>query len=514
MSKKKQPRKKSLVARITLVTATLVLGSTLAGGAAAYFVASRTIAAEIQFTGKSLVHSLSGSIMTIITKPGAEDELQMVLNTMLEMDAEGRISDATIIAKDLTVLAAKDASQVGRSYSQFAGLGDLTGIRLFRIPGHSTRIAAPIQWGRKRKRTLGYVVLSLGEQTFTTARRNILLTFSSLFLVATLLSIIIIRLALSKLLRPVVQLGEAAQALAEGNSDYPLTKPKRRDEVGIATESFLFMREAQKVFVRFSNPALVREIQSGRAPDTPQEVKLAIGFGDGVRFTDWSNAHTAVEISHRLTQYFTLFGQIVVAQKGIVEKFIGDAVMSYYGLHGDAGAIETSRGAVRTHVYGQHVFRIANIAFSRYHRLMTLRFRFGIATGKCVVGPMGAHGVKLDYTLIGNAVNLAARLEGIAEPGGLAIDNFTYLNVDGEQFLTAQGPQMESIKGFEKLIPIYRVTGFKQVEENERLKEFLLDFFERDFVKEILHLDHEQYEEFYAELVESLHRDSLTLEQV
>ncbi len=486
----------SFVTRMVVVTLALVLAATLASGAAAYLVASSSVEDEIEFAGQSLVHGLSGSIVTIITKPGAQGELQVILNQSLTVDKEGRVADALILAKDLTVVAAKDPSQVGQKYSRFSGLEHLKAMQTVSIRGAGTRIAAPVLWGQTNKYTLGYVVITLSERAFAAARRTILIWFSVLFLIAALATVVLTRRVLRRLLKPVVDLGAAAQALAGGDSDYPL-QPTSGDEIGVATHSFLKMRAAQRVFVRFSNPALVKEILDGRAPDVPVDVKLSVGFGDGVRFTDWAGAHSAADTSAYLTDYFTLFGQLVAAHGGLIEKFIGDAVMTFYGLQ-HQGEAEGSMRALRTHIAGQHLLQIANGAFQRYHGRRPLQFRFGVATGKCVAGPLGARGVKLDYTIIGETVNLASRLEGMAAPGGLVIDRFTYLNVDGASCLEVEGPTDEAVKGFAKPVSLYRVAGFRTPEEIDRLRQTVLDTLRSPAALEVLRLTDEQLAEVLA----------------
>jgi len=504
-------RRISLVTRMIAIVAVLVLVATAAGGVSAYLVARATIEGEIQFAGQSLAHSLSGSIVTLINKPGAEGELQMALNQLLEVDDEGRISDAYIVSKDMHIMAARDPQRVGKRFTELDGLAKVDHMYVVRRPGFGTSIAAPVQWGKTSKRTLGYVVLFSSEKAFTAARDRVLIWFTGIFLAAVLAAILFTRLVMRRLLQPVVDLGEAARALADGNSDYPLDPPQSQDEIGVATRSFLAMRDAQKIFVRFSNPALVRRIRDGLVPERPEEVKLAIGFGDGVRFTDWSSANTAAEISTMLTDYFTLFGLLVEEFDGIVEKFIGDAVMSYYGLHSEAGTESVARDAIRTHLCGQIVFGLANRVFRDYQRRLPLRFRFGIATGKCVVGPMGARGVKQDYTIIGTTVNLASRLEGLAQPGGLTIDNFTYQNAGGADFLVAEEPREERIKGFTDPVKVYVVTGLREPAENQRLSELLVQYFERDAVRDVLRLDDEQHATFREEVERVLTASTLAL---
>lgn len=499
----------TFLSRMILVTLFLVLAAVLASGTFAYIVAIQSIEEEIEFAGQSLLHGLSGSIVTIIAKPGPEGELQVILNQSLAVDKEGRVTDAFIVSKDLTVLAAKDTSQVGHKYLSFASLNDLDSMQTVHLRGSGTQIASPVQWGQTNKRTLGYVVITLSEHAFAKARRGILISFSALFLVASLVTVFLTRSVLQRLLRPVVNLGDAARALAEGNSNYPL-EAKGNDEIGVATQSFLQMRAAQRVFMRFSNPALVKEILDGRAPDVPVEAKLAVGFGDGVRFTDWSNVHTAAETSHYLSDYFTLIGQLVATYGGLIEKFMGDAVMTYYGFHGEASS-QMSLQSLRAHIAMQHLLHIANHAFQHYHHRRVLWFRFGLAMGRCLMGPIGARGIKLDYTVVGETVNLASRLEGLASPGGLAIDRFTYLNVEGERSLESEGPTEEVVKGFVDPVCIYRVAGYRSKEENDRLRQTVLDAIRTDEVRDILGLTNEQFAELFTYSETKLMQQALAL---
>ena len=105
----------NFVTRMILVVLFLVLAATMASGAFAYLVAIWAVEDEIEFAGQSLVHGLSGSIVTIINKAGAEGELQVILNQSLTVDKEGRIADASIISKDMTVVAALTELTAGAS---------------------------------------------------------------------------------------------------------------------------------------------------------------------------------------------------------------------------------------------------------------------------------------------------------------------------------------------------------------------------------------------------------------
>jgi class 3 adenylate cyclase len=496
----------SMVTQMIGVTVTLLLGAIATSGTAAYLVSKSQLETEIAFTGEQLVTSLAGSITTVIGKEGSEADLQVGLNKLMVRDEGNRILDANILGKDFTILASKDPQRIRIPYTGPIRLNELNTLKTFRGKENSTLIATPVLWGKgDNVRTLGFVVMEFSNAPIERAKRQTVLWFTLIFVLAVTATTLLTRLVMGRLLKPIVELGKASRALAQGDSEYRLEEPQGHDEIALAIGSFLTMREIQQVLFKFSNPALVRLILKGRAPDKAEEVKLTVGFGDGVKFTDWSAKNPAPVIAEMLTDYFTLAGRMVDHFEGIVEKFIGDAVMSYFGLEAKESLELYAQNAIKAKLCVQQSFQIAHWAFRHYQGRKPLEFRFGIATGPCVVGPIGAKGVKLDYTLIGSTVNLAARLEGIAAPGGLAVDKFTYLNArDGGLALLTSEPRQVEVKGFKDPILVHSIIGLEDPAEDEKLRQFLRDFFAQADTLSIFRLTPEQLPEFKAEVEKRL----------
>lgn len=503
----------SVVTKMIGVTAALLLATSAIGGYAAYLVSKSQLESEIAFAGQQLVSSLASSITTMIGNEGAETNLQVGLNKLLREDQGHRILDANILNKDFVVLASNDPQRIKTRYTGPIQLNKLNQLLTYQNKGNTTLIATPVIWGKgDNARTLGYVVIEFSNGAIERAKRQTILWFASIFALAITVTTFLTRIVMRKLLRPVVELGNASRALAKGDPDYKLEEPQGRDEVALATGSFLAMREIQQVLFRYSNPALVRKILKGLAPDKVEAVKLTVGFGDGVKFTNWSaSLGAAATIAEILTDYFTIAGKVVDHFDGIVEKFIGDAIMSYFGIEAKKTLEIYAPNAIKTKICIQKCFAIAHWAFRRYQERNPLEFRFGIATGDCVVGPIGARGVKLDYTIIGSTVNLASRLEGIAAPGGLVVDNFTFLNATkgGLALLTSQS-RKANVKGFvnqdgsPRLITIYSIVGLEDPAEDEKLRAFLRDFFALPEILSIFRLTPEQVPEFQAEVEKRL----------
>jgi len=278
-------------------------------------------------------------------------------------------------------------------------------------------------------------------------------------------------------LRPVVELGLAAQEFGRGNYAHRLQQRVADDEIGVAARSFNSMCDALELHIRFSNAALVERIHGGIPLDEVREPQLSVLFGDAQGYTQWSQRHQPREIFGTLNRYYTCFGRMAVTKfGGIIDKFMGDGVMAHFGLaaRDDSSKLrEHVRDALRAAIYVQMLLRILNYGIKTLEGGDPLAHRFGIASGRCLVGAIGAKDIMLDYSIIGNVVNLASRLEGKAPAGGLAIDRFTLLDAEG--FVEVKDAGEQRIKGVDMPISIFLVRGFAEAEETERMRHFLCE---------------------------------------
>jgi adenylate cyclase len=160
-------------------------------------------------------------------------------------------------------------------------------------------------------------------------------------------------------------------------------------------------------------------------------------FTDIKGFSTVSEQLDPTDLVKLLNQYLTEMSNIILSLKGTIDKYEGDAIISFFGapIPFDDHARRTCLAAVRM----KRMERILNEHFLREKLSPTpLYTRFGINTGDMVVGNMGTE-QKMDYTMMGNAVNLAARLEGVNKMYGTWIlaSEFTYAEC-GDAFLARQ----------------------------------------------------------------------------
>jgi class 3 adenylate cyclase len=179
-------------------------------------------------------------------------------------------------------------------------------------------------------------------------------------------------------------------------------------------------------------------------------------FSDIAGFTDMVEALESEELTSLLNQYLTDMSSIALAHGATVDKFIGDAILAFFGDPIARGLKEDAIACLRMAVAMQKRMHELNELWRSRGIERPFALRIGVATGYCTVGNFGS-GERLDYTAIGNAVNLAARLQTQAEPGAILIDPETRALVDGIVRTEERGEI--SIKGFSRPVHVHAVAG-------------------------------------------------------
>ena len=197
--------------------------------------------------------------------------------------------------------------------------------------------------------------------------------------------------------------------------------------------------------------------------ETPDKVKLGgdkrtatVFFADIRGYTSFSEHREPEEIVEILNEYFSVAVEQVVRHKGYIDKFIGDCIMAVWGVP-MLPEKEDALNAVTCALKIQDMVRSGKRKFFR-KGASALRIGIGINTGPLVAGNLGSM-QRMDYSVIGDTVNLASRLEGVAGSDEIIISQSTR-NQIGEKFRYEERPAVR-VKGKEKPIQIYNVLGIK-----------------------------------------------------
>lgn len=248
-----------------------------------------------------------------------------------------------------------------------------------------------------------------------------------------------------------------------GAVDY-ITKPISPPVLMARVQSHLERsRDAQRLLSlsqklsRYLAPQVYQSLFEGsqQAEIHTKRKKLTVFFSDIKDFTESTARWQPEEITRLLNGYFSEMTRIAAEYGGTVDKFIGDAMVIFFGDPHSLGVREDALQCVKMALAMQQ--RMGSLqALWRDMGSKVFRIRIGINTGFCDVGNFGSE-LRMEYTIIGPEVNLAARLEQSAEAGGILISDETYALVRGE--IEADPGIAIHAKGFATAIQAHAVRG-------------------------------------------------------
>ncbi|MFQ5735343.1 MAG: adenylate/guanylate cyclase domain-containing protein [Thermodesulfobacteriota bacterium] len=317
--------------------------------------------------------------------------------------------------------------------------------------------------------TVGYTAVAFSdefiqERVRTAINRVILITVFAIVGV----SLLSIPLA-SGLLRPIFRLFKGTEEIAKGNLDYRI-RESRNDEIGDLVKSFnrmaseLKKKELMKgVFNRYVSryvaDEILREPERIRLGGDRREVTVL--FADIRGFTSVSSKMEPELVVELLNRYFTLITEVIFRFEGTIDKFIGDAVMSVFGspirsnVHLEQGV--KAAMAIRLAVEEMNLL-------NRNKGLVALEVGVGLDSGTVIVGNMGSK-MRMEYTAMGYAVNMASRLTDIAKGGNVLVSETVYDAIKGN--VTAEKMAQVTIKGFDGPVTLYNLVALKAQWEDE-----------------------------------------------
>ena len=187
-----------------------------------------------------------------------------------------------------------------------------------------------------------------------------------------------------------------------------------------------------------------------------QRKLLTIFFSGHEGFTELTERLEPEVLTELLTHYLTEMSKIALRWGGTIDKYIGDAIMIFFGDPASKGEKADAVNCVRMAM--EMVDQLAEVRaiWKDKGLALPLNARMGIHTGICTVGNFGSED-RLDYTVIGNGVNLASRLESNAKPNSILISEDTYLHVRSE--INCSKNNTIKVKGVSYPVQTYKVEG-------------------------------------------------------
>jgi adenylate cyclase len=300
-------------------------------------------------------------------------------------------------------------------------------------------------------------VASVTRGVVQRARRNVLIASGVLLGVGLVIAFVVSGMVS----RPLQRLRLAVNALAAGDLSARV-EPSSRDEVGVLTRAFNEMSESlgekrriETAFRRYVSDHVLREVvESPEAIHLKGELReVSVLYLDIRKFTRLTGSIGPERVVAFLNECFDLITGRLLEHGATVDKYIGDAILAYLGA-----PIETedhAQRAVAAAIAVQRAIRERNQRCeASLQPFVRLEVGIGIHTGMVVVGNIGSE-LKMDYTAIGEPVNVANRLQALAGPGQIKITGQVRERVGELVQVKSEGPRV--VEGVEHPIDVYEV---------------------------------------------------------
>ncbi|HKQ23844.1 MAG TPA: adenylate/guanylate cyclase domain-containing protein [Burkholderiales bacterium] len=298
-------------------------------------------------------------------------------------------------------------------------------------------------------------VFSLAE--FKAQQRLLALRIALTGLVALLLAALVARSLSRQLARPLKDLVSATREIRKGNYGVKLPTSSTR-EMNTLAESFNDMAAGlalkdryHSVLNRVTDPQVAEELIAGRVRLGGELREVTVLFCDIRGYTAMTVGRDPTEVIEILNAHLTALTHIVQSHRGVISQFVGDEIFTLFGApksYGDdaARAVRCAWAMMRER---EHM---------NSESAEPLRIGIGIASGQMVAGCIGAE-TRSDYVVVGERVNLAARLCSSATAGEILIDEETQIRAGNA--VSSESLQPLLLKGFSQPVPVFRVLGIQ-----------------------------------------------------
>ncbi|MEL3908866.1 MAG: adenylate/guanylate cyclase domain-containing protein [Treponemataceae bacterium] len=292
-------------------------------------------------------------------------------------------------------------------------------------------------------------------------RRNIVLVAIILFL-----ALLIIWFFAQGMSRPVIALKDATEQIEAGNYNVNL-KATTNDEIGLLTNSFVKMGKGlaererlRETFGKFVNKEIAEKATRGELKLGGERRTATIFFSDIRSFTAISESLSPEQVVEFLNEYMTRMVDCIEATGGVVDKFIGDAIMGLWGVPISTG--DYAKDAEQA-LKAMLMMRESLLEFNKDRGTPDkpiIKIGCSVNTGPCLAGQIGSS-KRMEYTVIGDAVNTASRIEALNKPFGtdILISENTYKLLKDKLIVEPMTPI--KVKGKEDALQIYAVINFK-----------------------------------------------------
>ena len=312
----------------------------------------------------------------------------------------------------------------------------------------------------------GHALITYSKSALTQSLHETISAITGATIFMILLGIITAYFVGRRISQPIYDLMDASKAIHEG--DYAFRIPGRRnDEIGFLVDAFNTMangllekNQVENAFSRFVSTKVAKQIMENLDSVSlgGKHVQATALFADIVGFTSLSEKLPAQEIATLLNEYFRYINMASKIYHGTVDKYMGDCAMIVFGAPEEDE--EHKFNAVLCAIMIQRMVDRLNMERIQAGKV-AIHFRIGVNGGEMLAGNMGSDD-RMQYTVVGESVNLAARLHSVAERGQIIVTDYFVKDPDVQWRILAQRHKSIRLRGISEPVTTYVLTDVKQ----------------------------------------------------
>lgn len=440
--------------KLSLIVAASIIGTTLIIGTIVSQLQERESRLHTEALGRTVVSDLN-SLAKDNLLLNSTSIIQDYINNFVKLDLPG-LEHIYVIDREGVIVAHPRPSELNKRISshEWDIITKFDSTTLVETPS-SFRFVQAIVVNKREGKRIRQIIIGGASISFS---KPILLApikemQSKIFIYSFVVSLIAIGLVfyVSKhIVKIIVVLSDAARKVGSGDLQVSVVT-RMKDELGMLSREFNFMvvQIREKIEMqKFVSKSTVEMISSGKEMTLGgSRNEICAMFTDIRGFTSFSESHSPEDVVETLNHYLDLQTRVIHQHKGVVDKFLGDGIMAVF--RGDDMIVNAIEASI--HIQ-KEVSDLNEVRKKRKEH--TLNVGVGIASGIAVLGSVGSHD-RMDFTAIGDTINLSSRLCGIAGPREILVTDLVALTIKDSFSPISQGKL--PIKGKKQEVPVFKI---------------------------------------------------------
>jgi len=308
-----------------------------------------------------------------------------------------------------------------------------------------------------------HIIITFSKQKMVQSLNNSRFVIIFATLIMTLIAILLAFIMSRHLSAPIYNLVDASKAIGAGDFRFRLNE-RRNDEIGELACAFnqmahglLQKSQVEDVFSRYVSSNVAKKVLQN-LDDVElggQHVNASVLFADIVGFTSISEKLPPQEITNILNEYFSHISSIAQIHNGHIDKFMGDCAMIVFGVpeYSESHSIN----AINCAIMIQQMVAVLNEQRLKQHKI-PIHFKIGVNSGAMIAGNLGSND-RMEYTVIGDPVNIASRLANIAESDQIIILEELFNQHELSQDIIANKHKIIRVRGKQEPVSTWLINS-------------------------------------------------------